>query len=212
MEGSYLSLAHPLVVALLTLLVFSTNNTLSSSIATTNLDSKTDIEYIRTSCSSTIYPRLCYRSLSVYASDIKTDPKVLASTALNITLKATKSTANMLIKLSKVHGGGLMSKEAAVAMADCIEVIGDSIDELQDSIEELGHIGNSNFGLTMSDIQTWVSAALTDEDTCMDGFKGKAMNVRVKTLIQRHTIRVAHYTSNALALINRYASKNLAYP
>ncbi|KAH7549568.1 hypothetical protein ACOSP7_025580 [Xanthoceras sorbifolium] len=205
MEGSF---AHALV-ALLMFFMFSTN-TVSSTVTTSTLDSETNIEYIKTSCSATIYPRLCYHSLSIYASDIKTNPKVLASTALNITLKATKSTARMMIKMSKIHG--LMPKEAAAAMADCIEVIGDSVDELQQSIEELGHVRNSNFWLTMNDIETWVSAALTDEDTCMDGFQGKAMNANVKTLIRRHIVRVVHYTSNALSLINRYASKNLASP
>ncbi|MBA0796685.1 hypothetical protein Gohar_007432 [Gossypium harknessii] len=97
-------------------------------------------------------------------------------------------------------------------MADCVEVIGDSVDELRQSIEELGHISRSNFALTMSDIQTWVSAALTDEDTCMDGFAGKSMNGNVKTMVRKRIVKIAHLTSNALALVNNYASTQSNLP
>lgn len=99
-----------------------------------------------------------------------------------------------------------MEPRVAAAMADCIEVIGDSVDELQQSLGELGHISRSNISLTMSDVQTWVSAALTDEDTCMDGFAGNNMNGYAKTMARKRIIKVAHLTSNALALINNYAS------
>lgn len=195
MEGSFLR--HTLVALLIILLEFSTN-------LASNPSDNSNIEYIRTSCSGTIYRRLCYRSLSVYAAKIKSNPKTLANTALNITLKATKSTSRMMVKMSRIPG--MIPRETAGAVADCIEVIGDSIDELQDSMDELGHIRNSNFWLTMGDVQTWVSAALTDEDTCVDGLQGRPLNRYTKTMIRRHILKVAHLTSNALALINSYAA------
>ncbi|XP_031247875.1 pectinesterase inhibitor 10-like [Pistacia vera] len=203
MASSFLS---PALVLLFILLSFSANKTLS----TTMLASKTNTEYIKIACDATMYPKLCYHSLTIYANKIKTNPKELATTALNITLKATKSTSRMMIKMSKIPG--LMPKEAVEAMTDCIEVINDSVDELQQSIEEMGDIKSSNFGVIMSDIQTWVSVALTDEDTCMDGLKGKPMNTNVKTMLRRHVVKVSHLTSNALALVNTYASTNPASP
>ncbi|MBA0678897.1 hypothetical protein Goari_020215 [Gossypium aridum] len=162
-----------------------------------------NIEYIKSSCSTTTYPNLCYRSLSVYASSINTSPKLLVHTALNVTLRASKATSRLMVKISRFHG---LEPRVAAAMADCIEVIGDSVDELQQSLGELGHISRSNISLTMSDVQTWVSAALTDEDTCMDGFAGNNMNGYAKTMARKRIIKVAHLTSNALALINNYAS------
>lgn len=201
MEGPFLS--HTVV----TLLIFLQ---LSTNVASNPASGNTNIEYIRASCGATTYRRLCFHSLSIYASKIRTNPKTLANTALNITLKATKSTSRMMIKMSRIPG--LIPRETAGAMADCIEVIGDSIDELQDSIDEMGRIRNSNFWLTMSDVQTWVSAALTDEDTCIDGLKGKPMNGYMKTMLRRHILKVAHLTSNSLALINSYASANPSFP
>lgn len=78
--------------------------------------------------------------------------------------------------------------------------------ELQRAIRELGRPKGYNFGGLISDIETWVSSALTDDETCMDGFSGRTVNV-VKTKVRRHIVRVAHLTSNSLALINGYASK-----
>ncbi|KAE8726485.1 structural maintenance of chromosomes protein 2-2-like isoform 1 [Hibiscus syriacus] len=91
-------------------------------------------------------------------------------------------------------------------MADCVEVIRDSIDELQQSIGELGHISSSNFSLSMSDVQTWISAALMDEDTCMDAFEGNNMNGYAKTAVRKRIVKIAHLTSNALALVDNYDS------
>ncbi|GKV38106.1 hypothetical protein SLEP1_g46052 [Rubroshorea leprosula] len=171
--------------------------------ATSPFQTPKNIEYIKTSCNTTTYPRLCYRSLSIYASKINSSPRLLADTALNVTHKATASGSRLMKNISRIHG--LTRKEAA-AVADCMEVIGNSVDELQQSIGELGHINRTNFDITMSDIQTWVSAALTDDDTCIDGFEGRAMDGKVKNMVRRHVVRIAHLTSNALAIINKYAS------
>lgn len=90
-------------------------------------------------------------------------------------------------------------------MQDCLEELSDSVDELRRSIGEMGHIKASNFQLTMNDIQTWVSAALTDETTCSDGFVKNTANGKV---VRSRILKIAHLTSNALALLNGYASLN----
>lgn len=170
---------------------------------------KMNTQYIKSSCNATLYPKLCYRSLSNYSYEIETSPKLLARTALNVTLAATRSASRIMRRLSRSRG--LRPIESA-AVRDCVEVLGDSVYELQKSIKEMGETKGSNFELQMSDIQTWVSAALTDADTCTDGFAGKAMNGGVKTLVRQHVQRVAHLTSIALAFINNYASGHFSSP
>lgn len=194
---------------LLSLLVLQLFNHINPCTATDAFPSRsTNTQYIKTSCSVTTYPRLCYHSLAIYAGKIKTNPKVLAHTALNVTLAATKDTSVIMRKLSKIRG--LKPVETAAAL-DCVEEIGDAVDELQQSLYELGHVvRGSNFWHQMSDIQTWVSAALTDEHTCMDGFEERHMRGRVETVVRRYIVNVAHLTSNALALINSYASATKA--
>ncbi|KAF5731080.1 putative DC1.2-like [Tripterygium wilfordii] len=160
-------------------------------------------EFIKTSCGATTYRSLCISSLSSQASSIQTSPKLLAHAALNVTLSAAKSTSTMMYKLSQSHG---MKPREVQAMRDCIEELSDTIDELRKSIREMGEINSSNYELTISDIQTWVSAALTDESTCSDGFAGNSMNGNVKTAVRGQIVNISHLTSNALALFNSYAS------
>ncbi|KAH6755691.1 Plant invertase/pectin methylesterase inhibitor superfamily protein [Perilla frutescens var. hirtella] len=164
----------------------------------------TSTEFIKTSCSATTYPTLCYSSLSSHASAIKQNPKLLASAALTVSLKTAVSTSADMVKLS--HTAGMMPREVS-AMQDCVEELSDTVDQLRNSMAEMKQLkGGSNFALLINDVQTWVSAALTDEDTCMDGFDGKFMNGGVKTAVRGNILNVAHLTSNALALINNYAS------
>ncbi|KAK7263842.1 hypothetical protein RJT34_31439 [Clitoria ternatea] len=166
--------------------------------------------FIRTSCSSTTYPRLCYASLVKHADLIQTDRVLLTGAALNVTLASAKSTSAMMSTLAKSRG--LQPREVA-AMKDCVEVLGDSVDELRRSIDEMNHLKPSNFELTMGDVQTWVSAALTDESTCTDGFQGSAAttedaNNDIKSTVRGRVVQVAQLTSNALALINQLANSH----
>lgn len=164
---------------------------------------KSSTEFIRTSCGSTIYPRLCVTSLSAHASAIRTSPRLLADTALSVTLSNARSTVFVLSNLLISHG---LKPREVVAMKDCIEELSDSVDQLRRSMREMTLIKGSDFGLMMNDIETWVSAALTDEDTCTDGFAGNSMNGKLKTAVRTRIVKIAHMTSNALALINSYAS------
>ncbi|CAJ1934325.1 unnamed protein product [Sphenostylis stenocarpa] len=162
--------------------------------------------FIRTSCSSTTYPRLCYSSLVKHADLIQTNHVVLTGTALNVTLASAKSTSAMISALAKRQG--LKPREVA-AMKDCVEELSDSVDELRRSIDEMNHLRPSNFEMTMSDVQTWVSAALTDESTCSDGFQEtETGGSNLKRSVRGLVVQVAQLTSNALALINQLANSH----
>lgn len=194
---------HVLEVLLLILQLSSATPTLIS-------PNKTYVNYIKTSCNVTTYPKLCYKSLSVFASIIKRSPKVLAHTALNVTLAATKTTSLVLNKLSKTQG---LNPAESAALSDCMELVDDSSYELRRSMKEMRRLRNDNeFAFGISDILTWTSAALTNCVTCMDGFEGinnidgMSINEDVKNTVVRHEKKVCRLTSNSLALVNNYAS------
>ncbi|MBA0577430.1 hypothetical protein Golob_027653, partial [Gossypium lobatum] len=96
-------------------------------------------------------------------------------------------------------------------LADCIELIDNSIDELQKSIGEIVHIKHSNFVLIMSNLQTSVSTDLIDKDICVDGFSSRAMNGYAKMMVRKQIIKITHLMSNSLALINNYVSSQIRY-
>ncbi|XP_011041732.1 PREDICTED: 21 kDa protein-like [Populus euphratica] len=184
------------------LLLVAISSYLNSSSAA-RVTTKSSTEFIRTSCSTATYPRLCYTSLSIHSSTIQTSPKLLANAALNVTLSSAKSTSTTISTLSQTHG---MKPREVSAMKDCVEELSDAVNELGKSMDEMSHARQSNFQSMIDDVQTWVSAALTDENTCSDGFAGNAMNGNLKTSVRGRIVNIARLTSNALALINYYAS------
>lgn len=166
------------------------------------------MDFIKASCKATRYPALCVRCLSGYASAIKQNDRQLAQTALSVSLTKVRSAATFVAKMSKARG--LKAREYQ-AVKDCIENLGDTVDRLNQSIPELrrlGPAGGQDFRWHMSNVQTWVSAALTNENTCLDGFAGRVMVGNVKAAIQSRVRSVAQVTSNALALVNRLGSKH----
>ncbi|KAM7272932.1 hypothetical protein ACFE04_027596 [Oxalis oulophora] len=181
-------------------------STTQISLATTN-SIKIYQKYIKTSCTSTTYPNVCYQTLYPYATTIKTDPYKLCDTALSVAVKAAKNASSTVSAIAKQKG--LKTAEKRI-VKDCIENVKDSVDELKDSLKSMNDIGNSrgsvdstSVAYQMADIKTWVSAALTDEDTCMDEFDdGTKVNQAVKKKIRTSVLNVAQLTSNSLALIN----------
>ncbi|KAK7334492.1 hypothetical protein VNO80_26249 [Phaseolus coccineus] len=176
--------------------------TLQSSLTLSN-----PTNFIKSSCSATQYPALCVESLSVYAAAIQQDPHQLVQTALSLALNRTESTKTFVAKCTKFRG--LKPREYA-ALKDCVEEISDGVDRLSRSLKELKlcKLKGQDFDWHMSNVETWVSSALTDESTCGDGFAGKALSGKIKDAIRGKMVNVAQVTSNALSLINQYAAKH----
>ncbi|KAJ7944786.1 21 kDa protein-like [Quillaja saponaria] len=197
------NLGLSLLVISLVLYMASTSSTVESAAATR----PDHTNFIKASCRSTRYPDLCVQCLSSYANVIRQSQRQLALTALSVSIARARSAQEFVHKMSKVRG--IKSREY-LAVKDCIENIGDSVDRLSQSARELGHMGQAvgqDFVWHMSNVQTWVSSALTDDNTCLDGFSGRAMDGNVKNAIKRRVTGVAQVTSNALALVNRFAAR-----
>ncbi|KAK4363446.1 hypothetical protein RND71_018687 [Anisodus tanguticus] len=164
--------------------------------------------FIKTSCKITTFPDVCVASLSGYAQAIKNNQENLVKTALSVSLDRAESTKEFVTKLLKFKG---LKPREYEAIKDCVEETSDSVDRLSKSVSELKDMDRSHgndFQWHMSNVETWVSAAITDENTCTDGFAGRALNGRIKASIRSRIANLAQVTSNALAFINHYAAKH----
>lgn len=171
-----------------------------------------DTEFIRSSCNTTLYPDICYTSLSRYANAVQQNPGQLARIAIAVSFSKVHRTATYLSNLTRVADYGGNSR-AALALHDCFSNLNDAVDEIRGSIKQMRQIGAAGAGadsflFQMSNIQTWMSAALTDEETCTDGFQD-VENCPMKTDVNDRVTKVKKFTSNALALVNGYASKGM---
>ncbi|KAI3733812.1 hypothetical protein L6452_13268 [Arctium lappa] len=165
-----------------------------------------DTDYIRTSCESTRYPQTCFKSLSGYSATIRHDPNRLAQVSIHVALSNATHMANYVSNISRRADSGNTSESAA--LDDCSSVFGDAVDEIRRSQKEMKRLGltGESVKFQLSNVQTWMSAALTNEETCTDGFEEVA-DGGVKADVCHRVVTVKEVTSNALALVNSYADK-----
>ena len=164
--------------------------------------------YVRNACSVTKYRNLCIRSLSPFSAAAKDSPSVWARAGVAVTLSDAKAVARYLIKLNRTRGGGGGGRYYRAALSDCTELFENAIDELHKSLGVLRSLTRRAFGTQMGNLNTWLSAALTDTDTCMDGFESQKRRRGVR-LIRGRVSRTSYIASNALALVNKLAASGL---
>lgn len=174
---------------------------LLSTAAATSKNNSAD--FIRRSCGITLYPSLCYASLAPYATTVKQNPVKLAVVATNLSLAKLHDASSLAATLQPSCAGRLRS-----AMRDCVEVLRTAADLTKQSAAEMGKLGEAtktggSGGMVweVSNAQTWMSAAMTNEETCIDGFHGASTGRGAKVMSDR-VGGVQKYTSNALALLN----------
>ncbi|XP_068634657.1 21 kDa protein-like [Aristolochia californica] len=198
MEGVNRVANTSLLLALLFCLLF-----FSSHLGSCSAAESTSTDFIKARCVVTRYPRLCIETLSFYAEKIEENPRRLAHTALSLTTTRAHSTSRLMSRL--LDEQGLKAREVAV-MRDCIENVGECFYELRRALREMGHLNGSERRLRISNIQTWVSAALTYYDTCTDGFTEHGIEGALRDRVWSRIDGDVQLTSNALALFNSFAN------
>ncbi|KAL6603500.1 hypothetical protein ACP70R_043861 [Stipagrostis hirtigluma subsp. patula] len=161
-------------------------------------------DFIRKSCRATQYPAVCEQSLSSYGGSARS-PRELARAALSVSADRARAAAAYVGRLCGGAGAGGGHARAG-PVRDCLENLADGVGHLRDAAEELGggmgRAGSPAFKWHLSNVQTWCSAALTDENTCLDGLS-RGVDAATRAAIRGKVVDVAQVTSNALALVNR---------
>ncbi|XVF33517.1 hypothetical protein REPUB_Repub17cG0175400 [Reevesia pubescens] len=158
--------------------------------------------FIEASCQTTHYPALGLQCLSRYANSNIRNAQQLAQVALTVSLYRARYTRSYILKVAKELKA--MKAKEYPTVRDCLQQIDYSVNQLGQSISELRRL-DSKAGMITDDIfwhidnvETWVSAALTDVSSCADEFPGHRMS-KVMATIKGKVLNVAELTSNALA-------------
>jgi len=96
----------------------------------------------------------------------------------------------------------ISNSNQGAAFADCRSQIEDAVSRLNDSVVAMEVCSGGEKALTetkISDLRTWISAAMTDQETCLDGLEetGSTALDEVKTKMKKSQ----EYTSNCLAIL-----------
>ncbi|TKY73399.1 Pectinesterase 3 [Spatholobus suberectus] len=139
-------------------------------------------ESIRVVCNVTRFPDACLAAIA--PSRNATDPLAILALSLRASIHALRSLASAI--------GATEGR----AVADCRDQLDDGLSRLNDSLSAAAALTDAR----VADVQTWVSAAATDQQTCLDGLEevgDVAALKEVKNLMKRST----EYTSNSLAIV-----------
>nr|XP_010932718.1 pectinesterase inhibitor 3 [Elaeis guineensis] len=90
------------------------------------------------------------------------------------------------------------------ALSDCTSLLSNAAGQLARTEAELRRLRPGTLRWQLDNAQTWASAAMTCQDTCLDSFRGLAGPTR--DAVAGQVVQVSQLTSNALYLIARLAS------
>lgn len=165
-------------------------------------DSKPLSEGIHTSsksvdmlCTSTDYKETCQETLSKTIKSDDPEPRDLVHAAISVIFDkigaAFNKTDNIKTTDEKVKG----------AIEDCKELFISSKDELKDSLDSIVDKGIDHLPSRQHDVKTWLSAVLSYQQTCVDGFPEGELKEKLEKAMQM----AREVTSNALVIVEKAA-------
>lgn len=118
---------------------------------------------ISRACGRTRFPNLCVNSLVDFPGALSASETDLVHISFNVTLRRLSGALNSAAEIS----GAAMDPLSRSAFDACLELMEDSVDALSRALDTVA----SGSGKS-ADVMTWLSAALTNQDTCEEGFEG----------------------------------------
>ncbi|KAK7265496.1 hypothetical protein RJT34_33116 [Clitoria ternatea] len=126
-------------------------------------------DLLTAACKHTLHFQVCISSLGSVPGSKKSHPKELAEIAINVSTKYAKETLSYVyeLKSSSANNDSYNNNSniyVSRCLSDCADEYSEAIENLQDSAKALG---NGEY----EEVDTLVSAAMSDAETCEDGFK-----------------------------------------
>lgn len=149
---------------------------------------------IKTICQPTDYRETCEQTLNKAAGNV-TNPRELVKVSFNIAIEALKEA---IINSSTIRE---LAKDpmARQALENCHELMENAIADLKESFAMVDSFQASKLNEYVTNLKVWLSATMTYQQTCLDGFKdtkGPAGDKMKEILMFSSQL-----TSNGLAMV-----------
>ncbi|KAL9304217.1 hypothetical protein ACSQ67_021480 [Phaseolus vulgaris] len=167
-------------------------------------------EIIKSACSSTFYSELCF---SAVASEPNVTHKVTSHRdVIQLSLKiTTRAVEHNYFTVKKLSTKGGLTKREKTALHDCLETIDETLDELREAQHDLELYPNKKtLYQHADDLKTLISAAITNQVTCLDGFSHEDADKRVRKALEEGQVHVERMCSNALAMTKNMTDTDIA--
>lgn len=164
--------------------------------------------FIKKACTNTHYPSLCFSTVSSFpATETSFTFHRILEFSVNQTAKQVETTRfNLLLNFSTQD----LTSSQNIALEDCIEMLDQTLYELGLAVEDLRRTpGGAN-------LETLLSAAMTNENTCIDGFAEleelsdySIGEVGLKEQLQNSLSPIVGMISNCLAIAKYFEAVNI---
>ncbi|CAL0303612.1 unnamed protein product [Lupinus luteus] len=150
---------------------------------------------VKAVCDVTLYKDACYRSFGPMVQSDQLTPEDLFKLSIQVALVEV---SNAVQKFSdQGFFEGLNSdNRTKEALNNCNDLLGLAVDHLNSS---LSSGGNSSLFDVFDDLTTWLSAAGTYQQTCIDGLE--ETKVTLKNTVESYLQNSTEFTSNSLSII-----------
>jgi len=148
-------------------------------------------------CSPTDYKETCERSL---AHANTSEPKELVKLAFD----ATVENIGDVLKNSAVLKEAEADPNTKDAYNVCKEVLETAVDDLKRSVEHVGVLEVSKVSEYVEDLKTWLSAVVTNQETCIDAFNETNSDAGEK--MKKVLATAKQLSSNGLAMVTDISS------
>lgn len=207
----FMALFATLVVVAAVIGIAAGVNSRKSSVSAAHIDGATHA-VLKSACSSTRYPALCYSAVAASASSGSSKKvsnlKDVIELSVNVTITAVQQNYFGIKKLTKRKG---LTKREKTALHDCLETIDETLDELHEVQDDLEQYPNTkSLKQHADDLLTLLSAAITNQETCLDGFSHDKADEHVRDALIKGEEHVEKLCSNVLAMIKNMTDTDIA--
>ncbi|KAK6780808.1 hypothetical protein RDI58_022992 [Solanum bulbocastanum] len=191
----------PLLFSLLSILAivsltFFTSFSKNSS-KTAQIHVHKNIQIALSHCEDALYKQLCVSTLSSIPDLPQKSISQIISSTINVTVVEVKASAKNCTDIREDLPK--LEPYEKRALEDCIQLLDNTIIELKSSLLALSP--NRSLSQNYNDLQTLLSAAMTNQATCLDGLGRSKKNLR--RFVQRRLHTISHHVSNCLAMLKK---------
>jgi len=167
----------------------------------------TSVKSIKSFCQPVDYKTACEKTLEETAGNATTTTELAKAI-----FTATSERIEKAVRESSLLNDLKHDPRTSGALKNCKELLHYAIDDLKVTFDQLGGFEMTNFKHAMDDLKTWLSSALTYQETCLDGFENTTTDAAAK---MKKALNVSQeLTENILSIVDEFGDTiaNLALP
>uniref|UniRef100_A0A0D9X374 Pectinesterase n=1 Tax=Leersia perrieri TaxID=77586 RepID=A0A0D9X374_9ORYZ len=157
------------------------------------------VKSVKAFCQPTDYQQTCEAELTKAAGNASS-PSELAKAIFAVTSEKISKAISESATLEELKN----DQRTAGALQNCKELLEYAVDDLKTSFDKLGGFEMTNFNKAFDDLRTWLSAALTYQGTCLDGFLNTTTDAAEKMKSALNSSQ--ELTEDILAVVDQFSA------